>query len=493
MEENSLEQLHLLRAHRLLFYGHIVTTVFIIIGCVSQMKFSDMPVYMSVIPIIAALIVLVGGIVLYFKAKGTLVYSRFVSYGFLCVYALMLLMSTSNTTYPYIIPIIVGTMITMDLSTTMITTFAFLVINIIKAGAIIIPAADKTAVMEDAMIEVIITILFTICIVRGIKMLFTFFTDSLNEAQKNAERNEKVSAQIREVAADVEGKMDDVTDAIARIEEATDNMSNSLKGISDGVSDNADAIMGQTDQTNSIARIIEETNEKNNAIRTTTENAGATVNEGTEAMEKLSSHVATAIASGEQMKLSAGNLQERSESVRAITDMILNISSQTNLLALNASIEAARAGEAGKGFAVVADEIRQLAEQTKSATEQITEILDQLAKDADEVATRVDESVELSNAQRELADDAAEKFSNIKTAVGDLNLGTEEMSRLMEQLVEANKLIVDSVSTLSASSEEISASTQEVSDSSEDNVQLVRQFSEIMTGIRDDLAMLSQS
>ena len=193
------------------------------------------------------------------------------------------------------------------------------------------------------------------------------------------------------------------------------------------------------------------------------------------------------------MKLSAGNLQERSESVREITDMILNISSQTNLLALNASIEAARAGEAGKGFAVVADEIRQLAEQTKSATEQITAILDQLAKDADEVAGRVDESVALSNAQRELADNAAERFAEISNNVELLNTGANEMTSLMEQLVEANRLIIDSVSTLSASSQEISASTQEVSNSSEDNVRLVRQFSEIMADISSKLSVLSGS
>ncbi len=493
MEEKSMEQLHLLRTHKLLFYGHIVTTFFVIVGCVSQMKFANLPVFMSVIPIVAAVVVVVIAALLYFKCKGDLTYSRFVAYGFLGVYTLMLLMSTSNTTYPYVIPIIVGIMITMDQPTTLAMTFGFLGINVVKALMMIIPAADKTAVMEVVMIEIIVSVLTTICIIRGLKMLTKFFEESMREVHEKSERNERVSAQIREVATDVEGKMVEVTDAIARIEEATDSMSNSLKGISDGVSDNADAIMGQTDQTNSIARIIDETNEKNNSIRNTTAEAETTVKEGTEAMEKLASHVATAIASGEQMKLSAGNLQERSESVRAITDMILNISAQTNLLALNASIEAARAGEAGKGFAVVADEIRQLAEQTKSATEQITEILDQLAKDADEVAGRVDESVELSNAQRELADDASEKFANIRTAVNDLNMGTEEMSHLMEQLVEANRLIVDSVSTLSASSEEISASTQEVSDSSEDNVQLVRQFSEIMTEIRDDLAMLSQS
>ena len=207
-------------------------------------------------------------------------------------------------------------------------------------------------------------------------------------------------------------------------------------------------------------------------------------------MSDLEKQVQQAMESGQLMKTSAENLKERSESVREITNMILNISSQTNLLALNASIEAARAGEAGKGFAVVADEIRQLAEQTKSATEQITNILDKLAEDANDVVYKVDESVAISNSEKELADTASDRFAEIKENVDNLLSGTKEMAGLMKDLVEANKVIVDSVTTLSAGSEEIAASTQQVSNASEENVVMVRKFSEIMEEISSSLEQL---
>lgn len=485
-----MEQQHLLRAHKLIFWGHICTTIFVFVGLMSQLQLSGLPVYRSLVPMVAAAAVLIASIIVYFRKKGDLFYSRFMIVGFTIVYFCMLLMGAGNTTYPYIVPLLIGVMITMDEKFTKGATFAFLIINVLKAIQMLAAAENPTDVAEYVMIEMIVTVLLTICLVRGIKMLHLFFESSLNEVQETMERNKKISDNIVAVATDVDEKMQEATEDLRRIEDAIDGMNNSLKGISAGVNDNTQAIVDQTDQTNSIAGIVEETNGKTQEIMDTTNSTQSIVDEGTEAMQHLSSQVERALESGDQMKQSAANLQERSVEVRKITDMILNISSQTNLLALNASIEAARAGEAGRGFAVVADEIRQLAEQTKSATEQITSILDELAVDADDVVSKVEENVVISNAERDLAEDATSKFTAIREGFEGLYRGTTEMAELMDKLVEANKLIVDSTSTLSASSEEISASTQEVSDLSDSNSEMLHRFANIMAEIAEDLSTL---
>lgn len=488
-----MEKQHLLRAHKLIFWGHICTTIFVFVGLLSQLQLSGLPAYRSFVPMALAAAVLIASCIVYIKKKGDFFYSRFMITGFTIVYFFMLLMSSGNTTYPYIVPLLIGVMITMDQKFTTIATFSFLAINVLKAIQMIVAAENVTDVMEYVMIEMIVTVLLTICLTRGIKMLSKFFHDSMEEVNQTMERNQKISANIVSVATDVDEKMQEATEDLHRIEDAIDGMNNSLKGISAGVNDNTQAIVEQTDQTNSIANIVEETNSKTQEIMDTTSSTQTIVDEGTEAMQHLSTQVVRALDSGEQMKQSAANLQERSVEVRKITDMILNISSQTNLLALNASIEAARAGEAGRGFAVVADEIRQLAEQTKSATEQITSILDELAVDADDVVGKVEENVEISNAERDLADDATAKFNAIREGFEVLYNGTTEMAGLMDQLVEANKMIVDSTSTLSASSEEIAASTQEVSDLSDSNSEMLHRFADIMGEIAEDLSTLRSS
>ena len=76
-------------------------------------------------------------------------------------------------------------------------------------------------------------------------------------------------------------------------------------------------------------------------------------------------------------------LNERSERIIGVVQLIEGVSEQTKLLALNASIEAAHAGEAGKGFAVVAEEVRKLSGNVGEAAEEISRNLGDMLKEVD--------------------------------------------------------------------------------------------------------------
>jgi len=74
-------------------------------------------------------------------------------------------------------------------------------------------------------------------------------------------------------------------------------------------------------------------------------------------------------------------LNEKSERIGAVTQLIEGIANQTQLLALNATIEAAHAGRKGQGFAVVAGEVGKLSDRVQAAANEISMNLGDMLQD----------------------------------------------------------------------------------------------------------------
>jgi methyl-accepting chemotaxis protein len=127
-------------------------------------------------------------------------------------------------------------------------------------------------------------------------------------------------------------------------------------------------------------------------------------------------------------------IQNASQEISKIIDVIDQIAFQTNLLALNAGVEAARAGDAGKGFAVVAQEVRDLAQRSANAAKEIAGLINNSSKEVGEGVRFVGETGEALKKIEELVEAIDRNVDAINTAAREQSTSLGEINSAVNQL-----------------------------------------------------------
>ncbi len=266
--------------------------------------------------------------------------------------------------------------------------------------------------------------------------------ESKNEISEMLQGIEEMRQRLRTI---VEALLSN-TEALQSVaKQASDTAENASSGASRQQMETQSVATAMTQMSSTVQEVSNNASQAANAANdanSKTQQGQSTVGEVKASIETLASNV---LAGAEAIQ----QVQQESDAIGQILEVIRGIAEQTNLLALNAAIEAARAGEQGRGFAVVADEVRTLASRTQDSTSEIQAMIERLQSGTEKAVSVMDVS-------------RAHADSSVQQAL-EANSVLEEINGAVEQISQMNLHIATAAEQQSAVAEDINRSVISIS------------------------------
>ncbi|MBF0287255.1 MAG: methyl-accepting chemotaxis protein [SAR324 cluster bacterium] len=264
-----------------------------------------------------------------------------------------------------------------------------------------------------------------------------------------------IYASLRQMVGSLNTMMNQITTISNQINQGTAQIAEGSQHLAQGASTQASA--------------IEEISASMQLISSQTEQNAKSANQ---ANQLASSTRKSAQMGDEQMQnllAAMSGMNESSQQISKIINVIDEIAFQTNLLALNAAVEAARAGTHGKGFAVVADEVRNLAARSANAAKETQELIEKA----------VHEVVDGKQTAEETAESLKKIVNNVEKVadlMGEIDASSREQTEGITQINLGISQLENVTQQNAANSEEGAATAEELSQQTKQLQQMLTHF-----------------
>ncbi len=234
---------------------------------------------------------------------------------------------------------------------------------------------------------------------------------------------------------------------------AMDEMTATVQEVARNITQTADSAREADIQTQEGAQVVQQAVEKINVLAQQIESSAQTI----------------------------ADVEQNSEAISAVLEVIRGVAEQTNLLALNAAIEAARAGEQGRGFAVVADEVRTLAGRTQQSTEEINEMIEKLQAGSRRAVEVMEQSQKQSQAAVEYAARSGEALLTISEAVQQINQMSAQIASAAEEQLAVSEEINRNIAAINDISSETTSGAEETATASQELAKMATELRSLVT------------
>ncbi len=301
-------------------------------------------------------------------------------------------------------------------------------------------------------------------------------------AEGDGDLTQRIHSKAKDELGDLANEFDGFVERLRSIISSVHDQSRALGGMTGELNSTSEttvyitqalvsasqSIVGSGDEMNrstqNMSDMAKETSSEANHSTQLTQQGIAAVNTSHKAISAL-------VANIEEALTKATELEQSSEAIASVLEVIRNIAEQTNLLALNAAIEAARAGDQGRGFAVVADEVRTLATRTQKSTDEIESMIERLKLNVNASSSSIQSS--RTNANTTVAnfdevirifDVLEESFEKVKSMAAQTENATQEQFTLVGAINEHLATLKEQTDGVQTVSELIQTTSQQISD-----------------------------